>query len=91
MLAVSNILNMLDRYIFRDMDLAPARLGHGARRGAPHRVRADLGRRVEAMNEMMIGAIAAASFAAGSSSSASGGPRTTASSSSSRSRSGSRA
>jgi branched-subunit amino acid transport protein AzlD len=24
---VSNILNMLDRYIFRDMDLAPARLG----------------------------------------------------------------
>ena len=27
MLAVSNILNMLDRYIFRDMDLAPARLG----------------------------------------------------------------
>ena len=26
MLAVSNVLNMLDRYIFRDMDLAPARL-----------------------------------------------------------------
>jgi hypothetical protein len=27
MLAVSNILNVLDRYILRDADLAPARLG----------------------------------------------------------------
>jgi hypothetical protein len=27
MLAASNILNMLDRFVFRDMDLAPARLG----------------------------------------------------------------
>jgi hypothetical protein len=26
MLALSNILNMLDRFVFRDMDLAPARL-----------------------------------------------------------------
>jgi len=27
MLAVSNVLNVLDRYLFRDVDLAPARLG----------------------------------------------------------------
>jgi hypothetical protein len=27
MLAVSNVLNMLDRFVFRDMDLAPLRLG----------------------------------------------------------------
>jgi hypothetical protein len=26
MLALSNLLNMLDRFVFRDMDLAPARL-----------------------------------------------------------------
>jgi len=26
MLAVSNVLNVLDRYLFRDVDLAPARL-----------------------------------------------------------------
>lgn len=26
MLAVSNVLNMLDRFVFRDMDLAPLRL-----------------------------------------------------------------
>lgn len=27
MLALSNVLNVLDRFVFRDMDLAPARLG----------------------------------------------------------------
>ena len=27
MLALSNVLNVLDRFVFRDIDLAPARLG----------------------------------------------------------------